>query len=98
MQLPRGSGRMGRLCIHCGLRSPLSTSTGSSALSERRALRVRAALEPRAEELRPFRAALGPSVRRVVRVDRPGPLTRHAGRVYRARGLALFFKLEGPRE
>ena len=32
---------MGRLFVHWGLRSPLSTSTGSSALSERRCLRAR---------------------------------------------------------
>jgi hypothetical protein len=33
---------MGRLCIHWGLRgAPLSTSSGSSTLSERRCLRAR---------------------------------------------------------
>ena len=39
MQLPGGRGRGWGLCIHCGLRSPLSTS---STLSERRfSLRAR---------------------------------------------------------
>ena len=106
------------LCVHWGLRG-ISTSSGSSALSARRALRARRSdfsaqrkkkmiaariakstaaesqyfssgfdafllmtshwFEPlRAEELRPFRAALGPGVRRVVRVDRPCAFPRHA--------------------
>ena len=38
MQLLPGGGR-GDVCVHCGLRAPLSTS--SSAVSERRCLRAR---------------------------------------------------------
>ena len=40
MQLLPGGGRED-ICVHWGLRAPLSTSTGSSALSERRCLRAR---------------------------------------------------------
>ena len=40
MQLLPGGGR-GDVWVHWGLRAPLSTSSGSSTLSERRALRAR---------------------------------------------------------